>query len=321
MTKRLVTVGDLVVDLLLEAKLPLEAGAHQMSPSLDFQPGGVCTTVFAARNLGLDVAALGAIGGDLQGTLLLENLVKTGVDVRAVERAAESTTTSVIAIADTENGEHVFLGHYGAGPVCDFTQEAAAQLDRAEAAFIPGYSLVDERLTRLIDGALDFLEAAELPLYVDVGPFMGGLPRDNLERVLHLTDTLLLTEDEIAFVTGGMHGADACRGLLQAHPEMQSALKLGEAGCRVMTICDDLFCHGFSVGVRDTIGAGDAFAGAYIWARLHDFSLLDCGAIANAMGAASVMKHGAGFNAPTRAETQAILDENQTGIDLTCFSR
>ena len=320
MTKRLVTVGDLVVDLLLEARLPLEAGAHQMSPSLDFQPGGVCTTVFAARNLGLDVAALGAIGGDLPGKLLLAQLREAGVDASAVERHERSTTTTVIVIADPQNEGHVFLGHYGAGPACDFTREAEAQLEAADAVFIPGYSLVDERLTPLIDGALDYLESSRLPLYVDVGPFMGGLRRDKLERLLRLTDTLLLTEDEIPFVTGGRHRVESCRDLLRAHPQLEIALKLGEAGCRVMTGRDDLICHGFAAQVRDTIGAGDAFAGAYIWARLHGFSLVDCGAIANAMGAASVMKPGAGLNAPTRAETQAILDENQTGIDLSCYA-
>ena len=33
MAKRLLTVGDLVLDLLLEVQLPLQADAHQMSPS------------------------------------------------------------------------------------------------------------------------------------------------------------------------------------------------------------------------------------------------------------------------------------------------
>ena len=49
----LVTVGDLVLDLQLEARLPVAADAHQMSPSLLLEPGGACTTLLTARNLGL----------------------------------------------------------------------------------------------------------------------------------------------------------------------------------------------------------------------------------------------------------------------------
>ena len=319
MTKRLVTLGDLVVDLLLEAGLPLESGAHQMSQSLQFQPGGVGTTIFAARNLGLDVAALGAVGDDMQGQFLLRQLTDAGVDVSAVEQPAGSATTTVVAINDSTSQEHVFLGHYGVGPACEWTEAAADQLATADAVFIPGYSLVDERLNPLISGALDLLESSAHPLYVDVGPFMGRLPCEALPRLLRLTHTLLLTEDEIPFVTGGGHGVDALRALLDDNPEIQVVLKLGADGCRIMTKSTDLLCEGYAVLAIDSIGAGDAFAGAYIWARLHGFCLADCATIANAMGAASVMKAGAGHNAPTRAEVQSILDSNQTGIDLSCF--
>ena len=50
---------------------------------------------------------------------------------------------------------------------------------------------------------MDFVDGSSTPLYVDVGPFMGQLEREQVERVLRLTDVLLLTEDEIAFVSGG----------------------------------------------------------------------------------------------------------------------
>ena len=53
MRKRLVTVGDLVFDFLLNVQLPVLADAHQDSPILELEPGGACTTLLAARNMGL----------------------------------------------------------------------------------------------------------------------------------------------------------------------------------------------------------------------------------------------------------------------------
>ena len=51
---------------------------------------------------------------------------------------------------------------------------------------------------------------------------------------------------------------------------------------------------------------------------LQRHTLADCGTIANAMGAASVARAGAGRNVPSRAELQALLDANRRRIDLSC---
>ncbi len=318
MPKRLLTVGDLVLDLLLDVRLPVNADDHQMSPTLLLEPGGACSTILAARNLGMDVAALGAVGADFQGRLLREIMAQAGVDASALQAPAGSTTTTVIALADQASGGHVFLGAYGAGPDITLTEASREQLARADAVFVPGYSLVEKRLRPLIDGLLTYLKGSPTPLYVDVGPFLGQLVGEQVAQVLRLTDVLLLTEDEIPFVSGGGGDLEACRGLLDRYPSMLIVLKLGEKGCRIMAGKVDIRCPGFRVPVVDTIGAGDAYAAAFIWARTQGYALADCGTIANAMGAASVTKAGGGAAAPTSSEIQALLDKHKTGIQLSC---
>ncbi|MCY4072266.1 MAG: carbohydrate kinase family protein [Chloroflexi bacterium] len=318
MTKRLVTVGDLVVDLLLDVRLPVTASDHQMSPTLLLEPGGACSTILAARNLGLEVAALGAVGADFQGRMLLDIMVEAGVDASALLTPARSTTTTVIALADQKRGGHVFLGNYGRGPDIALTNAAREQLKRADVVFIPGYSLVEERLGPLIDGVLDFVSYSPTPLYVDVGPFMAQLERVKAERVLGLTDVLLLTEDEIPFVSDGETGIKACRRLLRRYPSLLIVLKLAETGCRILGPEIDIRCPGFPVAVIDTIGAGDVYAAAFIWSRTQGYALAECGTIANAMGAASVTKAAAGRGAPTCSEVQALLDKHKTGLQLPC---
>lgn len=318
MAKRLVTVGDLVLDLLLETRLPVEAGAHQMSPSLLLEPGGACTTLLTARNFGLQAVALGTVGADLQGRMLQEILADAGVDTTALVVPPDSTTTTVIALSDTAKTEHVFLGHYGASPPIQLIMAAARQLERADAVFIPGYTLVEERLDPLVDGVLNFMADSETPLYVDVGPFLGQLEQAGVQRLLSAADVLILTDDEIRFVAAGESDIAACRRLLGAYPDLFIVLKRGAAGCHLLGRGLDCACPGFPVPVVDTIGAGDAFAAAYIWAELQGYSPLECGTIGNATGAASVMTAGAGRNAPTCAEARAILDQHNTGLNLSC---
>ncbi len=316
--KRLVTVGDLVADLVLDARLPLQANQHQTAKTLRFEAGGACTTILAARNMGLAVAALGAVGADFQGRMLLEILNAAAVDTTALLIPPESTTTTVLALTDTEQGEHVFVGHYGVGAQIDFTSAAEARLKSADAVFIPGYTLVEARLAPLVAGVLDWLAQRKCRLYFDVGPFSRQLSRAQVNQMLAVCDTLLLTEDEIPFVADGAGGIDACRRLCARHRQLTIVLKLADAGCRILSRSLDLVCPGFAVDAVDTVGAGDAFAGAYIWADLNGYSPRECGTIANAMGAASVRKLGAGANAPACAEVQSLLDRDETGIRLTC---
>lgn len=318
MAKRLVTVGDLVIDLVLDARLPLQAEGHQTAKALQFEAGGAGTTIFAARRMGLEVAALGTVGDDMQGRMLLDMLQEAHVDVSALSIPPGGATTTVLVVTDTERGEHVFLGHYGAGAAIGFTAAAESRLLAADAVFIPGYTLAEARLNGLVAGVFDWLARHDMPLYFDVGPFSRQLTQAQVNQVLALCHTLLLTENEIAFVAAGERGLAACRRLRQRYPRLTIALKLGHAGCRVMSPMGEFVCPGFAVDVVDTVGAGDAFAGAWIWADLNGFSARECGTIANAMGAASVKKRGGGRNAPSRAEVQALLDQHNTGISLSC---
>ena len=316
--KRLVTVGDLVLDLVVDARLPVQPNQHQTAKTLQFEAGGACTTILAARQMGLDVTALGTVGDDLQGRMLLEILDDAAVDTAALALPHESATTTVLALTDRARGEHVFLGHYGEGAPIELTEAAKARLARSDAVFIPGYTLAEARLSRLVAGVFDWLTANESRLYFDAGPYSDQLTSAQVDQALARCHTLLLTEDEIPYVAMGGSGLDACRRLRHRHPQLTIVLKRGRAGCHILSRAADVACPGFVVPVIDTVGAGDAFAGAYIWTDLNGYSPLECGTIANAMGAASVTKAGAGRNVPSVAEVQSLLDDHKTGIQLSC---
>lgn len=317
MPKQIVSVGDLVVDLVLDVKLPAKINEHQMSPTLLFEPGGAASTIFSARNMGLDVVALGTVGADFQGRMLVQMLKEAGVDTSALTIPVESTTTTVVALSDTSQNGHVFLGHYGEGVPIELTPVAADKLVQADAIFMPGYTAVEERLRSLVDDTLKLIDSHQLRFYFDVGPFLGQATEEQVAFILQFVDVLFLTEDEIPYVTRGESGIDALRTLFDSYPDMMIVLKMGSSGCRILLADDEMTCAGYHVQVVDTIGAGDTFAGAFIWAHLGGLPLQECGMIANAMGAASVQVSGAGQNVPTREDVQAILNTNRVQIDLS----
>lgn len=307
MAKQIVTVGDLVVDIVLDVRLPAQIDQHQMSPTLSFEPGGATSTIFSARNMGLEVITLGTVGDDFQGKMLKQIMDEAGVDTSPLVIPQNSTTTTVVALTDREQSGHVFLGHYGQGDVIDMTSYAKSFLLKADAVFMPGYTTVEERLQPLVNSVFDLIRKHQRRFYFDVGPFLGELSQAQVASILETVDVLLLTEDEVPFVTNGnLHIAE----LLTAYPDMIIVLKQGATGCQILTQSQTIVCKGFQVEVVDTIGAGDAFAGAFMWAHLNGYSLKECGLIANAMGAVTVQKMGAGRKVPTRAEVQAMLNND-----------
>jgi sugar/nucleoside kinase (ribokinase family) len=126
-----------------------------------------------------------------------------------------------------------------------------------------------------------------------------------------------MTEDEVPLVSEGVTGEAAYEQLLAAGPQLV-VVKRGASGCLLATpdMRDDV--PGFTAKVVDTVGAGDCFDAAFIAGRLHGLSLHDSALLANATGAASVQKMGAGRNAPTCAEVKAILSSAGVGLEFPC---
>lgn len=312
-----VSVGDLVLDVVLPVRLPVVGGEHQEPAFRRVEPGGAANFLFAARHMGLQVTAAGAVGADVFGQLILDALRADGIDTAHVVSAPGSTSTLVIALADPASGQHAFIGHYGSGPDVPYPDGLDAALSYADALFVMGYTFAEKRIVPLALRALDQAKAIELPVYLDVGPFMAAVPPDLVQHVTAQADVMLMTEDEVALVCEGCTGDKAYAALLERGPHTL-IVKQGASGCVVMTRDGQTHVSGYPAEVVDTIGAGDCFAGAFLAGRLRGLDLLDAARLANAMGAATVQKAGAGRNAPSCVEVMDILARAGERLEFPC---
>jgi sugar/nucleoside kinase (ribokinase family) len=310
-----VSVGDLVLDIILPVKLPVNV--HQDVPARRVEPGGAGNFMIAARHMGLDVSAVGAVGADLFGAQILDILRQESVDTTGVVAVPGSTTTLVIALTDQQSGEHVFIGHYGEGAEAPYPSHADALIASADALFLQGYTLAEKRVVPMALRAVERAAAARVPIYLDVGPFMAQVTPERIRWIVECADILLMTEEEVPLVSEGMSGEAAFEQLLAAGPQVL-VVKRGASGCLLATpdMRDDV--PGFAAKVVDTVGAGDCFDAAFVAGSLRGLNLHDCALLANAMGAASVQKMGAGRNAPTCAEVNGVLSQAGVGLDFPC---
>ncbi len=312
MSKHLVSVGDLVLDVLMQIRLPVEAGRHQHTDVLRADPGGAGNVMIAARRLGLAVSAVGTVGDDPFGGLILNGLRAEGIDTRGVAMPPGSKSTLVNVLTDRASGEHVFVGHRGGGPVIEVTDATRSIVASADALFVDGFALADARTQALALDSIEQARSAGIPIYFDPGPM---LPREQpaiARRAARRADVVLLTADEAEILTDG-----AVEALLVDETRLV-VVKDGPAGCTIVALDTTKTVGGFPTKVVDTVGAGDCFDAAFIAARLSGRSVEDAASLANAAGAASVQKVGAGTHAPTCAEINALLTAAGKSLRYPC---
>lgn len=312
-----VVLGDLVVDQILEIqRLPLVAAEHQRVRSQQLSPGGAANTLIMGARLGMDMYAVGVVGMDNAGSMLLDALRSERVNANQILRNVQAQTRTVYTLV-APSGEHVFLGYLGVPAPSSLPDEWIAAISAGAALFFDGWTYRAAH-SEVCRAAAELAFAQGIPLFFDPGPEYPFFSDDWLKQVLACTNTLLVTEDEL-------------RGMLvdQTAPLQQLAermfmrgvqrlvIKRGAEGC-VLAMPEQMISHaGFQVTVRDTTGAGDVLSAAVIYATLHNFSPEATVELANAAGAAAVQKLGAGLNVPTKYEIQTLLREAGSETNLS----
>ena len=305
----LVVLGDLVVDLIVPIEqLPLRPNQHGWAGGLFVEPGGAGNVLVAARRLNLATATLGAVGEDAYGAQMLAMLADMGVEIGHALVCPGRETVRCMVLAD-QIGQHVYLGIKDGHGRWPYAAGWADIIRGARALFADGYTVRDVLAPADSLVALHTAQRAGVPVFFDPGPSVEFIAAELCAQVLAATDVLLLTDEEAAFLCGPLAHADVVRALLARGPRMV-VLKLGAAGCLVATD-EELIAHpGYAVEVIDTVGAGDAFAAAFIAGWLRGGSLRDCAALANALGALTTTRRGAGTRIPGRDELLKLLADD-----------
>ena len=130
--KPIVVVGSINMDLVARTpRIPL-AGQTLIGSGFTTTPGGKgANQAVAIARLGYPVHMIGAVGDDVFGQALLDNLAAAGVDTRAVSTVAGPSGVAPILVAD--NGENSIVVVQGANGKVDpdFIDQHAALIRSA----------------------------------------------------------------------------------------------------------------------------------------------------------------------------------------------
>ncbi len=256
--------------------------------------------MLAAARLGLRSGYQGAVGEDLTADQALAPLLAADVECRAVKRVPGGRTRTAAIRVEAEGGERRV----------EPRRDPEVRLDAADV----DADLI--RQARLLH--VDAEDPAASIRALELARCMGAATTLDLDEPT--PETLgLLRQIDFPIVSRGfaekLSGGSATLALpeLAAAAGRMAVITLGEEGAVAQfhggqTV---LHCPAFSVEVRDTTGAGDAFRAGFIWALLEGLPVAAVLEAASAVAALNCTALGAQGGLPMRQELEAFLQSRK----------
>lgn len=291
----LLCIGDIDMDIVIKVDRPPGRDEKVDGRAVAQTPGGMAANVaVGAQRLGTPTRILGAVGQDAMGREAFEALRAEGLDVHhVVQRAGVPTFFCLILVDDTGEKSLVKVVSDAYLPRPD---------DLSPAAF-EGVAHVHLTFTEpvLATRALDLGKQVGATVSLDLEAADLRPDGRTIERLLDTVDIIFISQQSRAEIEQRLHP-------IVPGPGATLVTTLGADGVRLERDGRVVEVAGHAVPVTDTSGAGDAFAAAFLHARLGGAGDYDALRFANAAAALSTSAYGAQAGLPTLAQVRTFLE-------------
>ncbi len=293
-------IGHAVQDFVFSIDtMPRAAEKYRASAFESIGGGPAATAAVAIARLGGAAKLAARTGDDAIADVLVAELEAYGVDCSLVRRF-ENHTSSLSAVIVDKDGERLIVNYL------DYALDATAawlpQLlpDNIDAV------LVD---TRWPEGALHGLQLARragVPAILDADV---PVPADG--ELLRAATHVAFSETGLSEFCGDADPASALR-TVDASTDAWCCVTLGGEG--TLYLSDGELCSvaAHKVQVRDTLGAGDAWHGAFALALAEGQTANDATTFASAAAALKVRNGGGRAGCPNRGDVEDLIQQELT---------
>ena len=301
------SLGIYVVDVLGRPidQFP-EKGKLALFDELEIHTGGCANnTALVLARLGISAGAMGKIGTDAFGDLILQTLTDNDVDTAGMQQDA-NTSTSFTFVAVASDGERTFYHYIGAnGELCE--ADLNWELIKITKILHIAGALVMPRF----DGApmanvLREAKSLGITISLDTAYDATGKWMETLAPCLHHVDIFMPSIVEAQQLTGMSEYREIAQFLRDTYNIQTIAIKMGENGSYVSTPETELLVPAYSVKVVDATGAGDAYVAGFLAGTIMGWDLEATAELASAAGAACVTAIGTTAGIQNLEETLKI---------------
>ena len=248
--------------------------------------------------LGHDVIFVSGVGEDDRGDETLERIRSAGLSTEYIQRLKDYPT-GYVEVNTSRGSDHSFVIHRPAAydfPALTPKQNAVLASMKPDWLYFGTLQQTSDTARRLIKTLIQSLP--DTRRFYDMNLREGEYTMELVRDLLDVTTLLKLNEDEanccadfFAHAPGAVE--DLCGWLVGEFGLEGVCITRGSEGCTVHYDGQYIESPGFTVDVVDAVGAGDAFAAAFLHGKNEGWSLSKTCEFANQLGAQVASKPGA----------------------------
>jgi sugar/nucleoside kinase (ribokinase family) len=252
-----------LVDEQRQAEL-LAALASENTHMLRKCGGSVCNSVVAASSLGAKTFFSGKVADDSDGHLYINDLKDAGVEFHGAGQ--ESGITGKCLVMVTEDAERTMNTFLGASEALSEREIDQAALVDSEWFYVEGYLVTDEARTLATKVAVEAAKANNVNVAISLSdPFVVAVFGDALREVIGGGVDLIFCNKDEAMAFTGTESLEAAAEALKRYTKT-FAITDGANGAITFDGHTMNQSKGVDANAIDTNGAGDMFAGAFLYA-------------------------------------------------------
>ena len=226
--------------------------------------GSAANTTVAFSALGASAFYACRVGNDALGKIYLDGLKAVNIATTAKSISEGTTGTCMVLISDdSERTMHTFLG---------ITAELSAEqidfspLNTAKWLYIEGYLSTSDSARQAVAHARQLAQQNGVKIALSLSdPAMVQYARAGLDEMIDSGVDLLFCNEQEALMYSGATDLDSAIASLKEKNQIVVVTR-GAEGVIVTTSEQQFHVAGRAVTAVDTNGAGDAFAGAFLYA-------------------------------------------------------
>ncbi|MDF1654052.1 MAG: adenosine kinase [Coxiellaceae bacterium] len=267
--------------------------------------GSAANTMMAAQLLGSDTFYSCKVANDAQGDFFYNELVAKGIvtNLSANERPEGNTGTCIVKI--TPDAERTMCTYLGITATYSEAELDDTALTASEYLYIEGYLVAAEDACRAAIKAKQLADQAGVKTSITLSdPNMVQFFKQNIIDIIGDGVDLIFCNEQEALMFCETDDLTVAQESLKKYAKT-SAITLGSEGALVFDGQSSYQVETAKVNVLDTVGAGDTFAGGFLYALTQGLGYKEAAAIANHAAGLVVSKLGPRLN---ENEAQQILN-------------
>ncbi|MDQ8187271.1 adenosine kinase [Pelagicoccus sp. SDUM812002] len=266
--------------------------------------GSAANSIIGAAQFGARTFYSCKVANDELGHFYLTDLKANGADTNLTIDTLPEGITGKCLVMTTPDAERTMNTFLGVTATYSTEQIDEAALADSEYLYIEGYLVTSSNGVEAMKIARDKAAALGIKTALTFSdPAMVKYFGDAMKEVVGDGIDLLFCNEEEAMIYTGTDSVPAAVEAMKSVAK-QFAVTLGPDGALIWDGESEIKIDPVPTEAVDTNGAGDLFAGAFLYGVTHGLSLSDAGALASRASSAVVSKFGPRLS---KAQAQALL--------------